>query len=700
MANEVEIRVTADTKKAERGLQGLRGSLDRFSRQARVAGAALTAFGVVGAVGLKKLVDSAKEQEIGINKLNQALRNVGQTYASNQTAIEGVIDSIQRKTNFGDEEQRESLRTLITIGGKYEGSLVALRVATDMAAGADMSLAGASLLLGKAIAGETSALGRYGIKLAEGATQTEIMTALTKQFGGMAEAAADPLTQLGNRMGDVGQKVGEFFIPLVDKAAIGMEKLATKLTEADPAMVRMVALFAGLSVGLALTVGPLLLMVGFLPFIAKGFAFLGLALIPVAKALLLVGGLVAAGIVLWRNWDHVTSFLSKVFESNFFWLVPGGPLIKAIVFLVKNWDTAWEHIKNMFVDVVKEILFWYDTLANAFITIRNFIVKEGQKAHIEMFEGFAIIPKIKTDFKEFSATVKSGFESMGKSGEEQGGKLWESFKGGMGSTFQELRTLLGGWLDDMGLGVEDFETKMAEVNEAIDTMFGTDAPEAIDKTTDAMNKATNAVRSFNDLVLAGQFKSRVRGGTPEVVTYGTSGATAQKLPGPHLLAVEQLLLAVAGDPSPGSRKKRLQDMSGWIAPHEDALTKSGLLAHIRQDKVFTLEEMLAYEKTYKAMMRKREGDLRAQEGTPWSAAEKAAFPFAHGGIVTRPTLGLLGEAGPEAVVPLGGGRGLAPVYNITISNNTVFGEMDFKRLVVKAVTDSHRRGGLPFLGKA
>jgi hypothetical protein len=43
---------------------------------------------------------------------------------------------------------------------------------------------------------------------------------------------------------------------------------------------------------------------------------------------------------------------------------------------------------------------------------------------------------------------------------------------------------------------------------------------------------------------------------------------------------------------------------------------------------------------------------------------------------------------------------MAPVYNITISDNTVFGEMDFKRLVVDAVTDSHRRGGLPFLGKA
>ena len=101
-------------------------------------------------------------------------------------------------------------------------------------------------------------------------------------------------------------------------------------------------------------------------------------------------------------------------------------------------------------------------------------------------------------------------------------------------------------------------------------------------------------------------------------------------------------------------------------------------------------------------MRNREAGMMANQGTGTLTEEEraAVTPFAHGGIVTRPTMALLGEAGPEAIVPLSGGRGLAPVYNITISGNTVFGEMDFKRLVVKAVTDSHRRGGLPFLGRA
>jgi hypothetical protein len=120
MANEIEIRVTADAKNAEREIKGMRGSIDKFAKSARMAGAAMTAIGVAGAAGLGKLVGSYKEQEVGINKLNQALVNVGHTYGNQETAIESVIESIQRKTNFGDEEQRESLQTLITIGGSYE----------------------------------------------------------------------------------------------------------------------------------------------------------------------------------------------------------------------------------------------------------------------------------------------------------------------------------------------------------------------------------------------------------------------------------------------------------------------------------------------------------------------------------------------------------------------------------------------------
>ena len=67
--------------------------------------------------------------------------------------------------------------------------------------------------------------------------------------------------------------------------------------------------------------------------------------------------------------------------------------------------------------------------------------------------------------------------------------------------------------------------------------------------------------------------------------------------------------------------------------------------------------------------------------------------LAKGGIVTKPTLALVGEAGPEAVVPLGKrGGGMSNVVQVTIAGD-VFGFDDFEDRIFEAVKDGARRGG-------
>jgi phage-related minor tail protein len=58
---------------------------------------------------------------------------------------------------------------------------------------------------------------------------------------------------------------------------------------------------------------------------------------------------------------------------------------------------------------------------------------------------------------------------------------------------------------------------------------------------------------------------------------------------------------------------------------------------------------------------------------------KSIATLAEGGIVTRPTLALIGEAGPEAVVPLGKG-GAGTVINIEINNPNVSSMADIDTL--------------------
>lgn len=70
--------------------------------------------------------------------------------------------------------------------------------------------------------------------------------------------------------------------------------------------------------------------------------------------------------------------------------------------------------------------------------------------------------------------------------------------------------------------------------------------------------------------------------------------------------------------------------------------------------------------------------LRGKVGGTISTVRRA-IPFQHGGIITRPTLGLVGEAGPEAVIPLNRMAG-AGIGGITIN---VYGDISGNDLIEK-----------------
>lgn len=77
-------------------------------------------------------------------------------------------------------------------------------------------------------------------------------------------------------------------------------------------------------------------------------------------------------------------------------------------------------------------------------------------------------------------------------------------------------------------------------------------------------------------------------------------------------------------------------------------------------------------------------------GTP----DLPAIPYlAAGGIVTRPTLAMIGEAGPEAVIPLGKGvgGGSSYTYNITVNALDARSAAD---AVLQALVQLERRGGI------
>lgn len=67
--------------------------------------------------------------------------------------------------------------------------------------------------------------------------------------------------------------------------------------------------------------------------------------------------------------------------------------------------------------------------------------------------------------------------------------------------------------------------------------------------------------------------------------------------------------------------------------------------------------------------------------------------LANGGIVTRPTLAVIGEAGPEAVVPLNGRYGMGDTYVIKVSVSPTADKASIGREIASALDAYARAGG-------
>jgi phage-related protein len=290
-----------------------------------------------------------------------------------------------------------------------------------------MDLNAASLLLGKAIAGETSSLSRYGIVLEKGATQTEIMAALTRQFGGAAEASADPMTQMKNRLGDLVQVLGDMLLPVMEKITVLVEKLTRRIiawADSHPTLTKIVGLTAVAIGALALVVGPLLLllptMAASIGILSVAFGALSLSMLPVTLTIMGIAAAITAGILIWQNWDTIILGLKKtlevlkatfktvfdfikeivskvfakitdVFNSKLMWLLPHGALIKAIIFLAQNWKEIWTGIQTTFKTVTDALVGTFRSVKGTILGIWDGMVsgiKSGVNTVIKVINGF------------------------------------------------------------------------------------------------------------------------------------------------------------------------------------------------------------------------------------------------------------------------------------------------------------------------
>ena len=470
MANDVEIKITADGSNAEAGIgkvkTGFQKMKDSIIKNRKAIGLGMVAMGA----GIEMV---AKQQQ----GLTESTRKLGNATGMSEKEIRDMATSLSNATfpldsalelmKLGAQQGLESADAL----KKYANFWDTVGDATGLSAEA-LAKAGAALgAVGVEVGNESELLGAFGLITDESTQSVQdflngiallapemsamgvsvdeaavIMTAMERELGLTARTArtefkealeqsetglAGVLEQLGlteEQLASYEAKLGESTGVIQENA----DAFASTMTVTDKlkASMKDLAFANGAVIEKASVLAPIFMAAG--PIVA-GFttitgimtpalhaaklAFMGLNLSmgPIALIIIGIGLAIAAGFVIWKNWDKIINVLritleflkekfkivfdfikeivkkvfnkiTEIYNSKLVWLMPGGALIKAILFLKNNWREIWAGIKATFKTVTDALIGTFRNVKGTILQIWDGMVS-GIKAGINTVVG-------------------------------------------------------------------------------------------------------------------------------------------------------------------------------------------------------------------------------------------------------------------------------------------------------------------------
>ncbi|MBR1403483.1 MAG: phage tail tape measure protein [Treponema sp.] len=235
LTEELRVLVTAEVDKAIKNLKNVDKQTADTEKLFKSLGTSITsALSVKAIVDFRnEAVAAYKQQKEAISVLETVLKSTGATAWTSSGQLQEMASSLQKITNYGDETILSMQGVLLGFknikGEQFESATKAI---LDMATVMKMDLKSAAQVVGKALddpAHGLDSLRRQGFAFTDAqkamiqsmldvgdvaGAQKIILDELESTYGGAAEAAADLDTQIKNSLGDLLEGYGKLFTEL------------------------------------------------------------------------------------------------------------------------------------------------------------------------------------------------------------------------------------------------------------------------------------------------------------------------------------------------------------------------------------------------------------------------------------------------------------------------------------------------------
>jgi|694.fasta_scaffold11889_10 hypothetical protein len=720
MAIRIPIISDFDSKGLEKAVKQFeqletKGEKAQFAleKAAAPAGVALLALGGAAAFATKAAIEDAAAQE----QLAAVLQR--QTGATDEqiAANEEFIDSLSRATATADDQLRPALAQLVNATGNLREGQNLLRAATDLAAATNTDLATASAALSKAYNGNLTALQKLDPSLRDnikaGSSFNDVMAILAKTTGGAAADAANTTAGryrlLQIRFGELQEEIGAKLLPIA-------EKLATFLTNLVDIVSANATVFVALGTAIGAIAG-LIYAVNIAYAAYKAVALvtkaLNFALATSFTAVQVATGIgiavVAAGAAaltayivqqkalqkeLDNSVDAAQEFNAEMSKASYLANVNRGDLARLGAEQVRE-NKARLASKDALEEWNKKANEAANTTRGASGATETFSEKLKTALGDALEKAKSNLDTAKEAFTNFatavSTSVKAGlsfaaaYQSM-QAATQNAGKASAELKDAQADL---AKAISKGDIDDIAKAQERLtaaqvaDAKAAEENKQ--TFLGRIAAQVEGVKEYAANLQTLLQRGLSQDALkyvldagaeAGSAIAReLVAGNTELIT-GPEGVNA-------MVAAAQAAADAVG----------LNAASRWYQAGIDQATQivDGLDATLKR---LTPKLMARMDAIAASLKRTVDVTVRITESVTRIVSEigQGKIPkLAEGGIVTKPTLALIGEAGPEAVVPLsrlGTGGGVTVNVNGGLATSAEIGQA-----VVNAIRAYNRSAG-------